>query len=324
MTNSKLTVLLGVVFFVLSALQATAQESAVGLYYPDFRSIRRLIDPTGSVTLPKGPQAANLEGPWKQISKNGRDLLLKERDLAMVVVDSNGNWLYRSTGIHTLRSLHAQAEERNKSDLSNLRRILDDPLFQQLRAFYGQLLSDRGTALSAETLGPLLAEIDKIPNVGPTDKDWFHGLIGSEISHLEPSARVGLWTNKTYGKSLINASAAAEGQKVRQLDLLESAFNKGPKGVVYVTDVAFDSKTLPAAGSAAFTIRALGGKQIFEWETQAGTLFVAPNSDVDETVLFGARNDPAKLFDLIKGKKASVFLGVPGGSKLLSVEAKPK
>jgi len=210
MKNVHLTLVLGSLILIFLASAAAGEEMAVALYYPDFRAIREILKPAGR------RKHKGIVAKWEQISQRGGELLLKERDLAVVVIDSKGNWFYRTSGIHILRSLYSESETRDVEDLVDIRVILDDPWFQQLRNFYDTLLFAEGSLIAPAELALLLRRIDKLPDPELEQKDWFRGIVGAEIRAMDNTARKNLLLDPTYGKDFINAIAIAESAHSQQ------------------------------------------------------------------------------------------------------------
>lgn len=294
------------------ACQASGQVSAVGLYYPDLRAMRTLIGPTGTPNLPAGTEHTNLANAWKQLSSYGRDLLLKERDLALVIVDSNGNWLYRTTGVHTLRSLKG-----NQNDLDSLRPVLGHLWFQQLRNFYDRLLFAANTSSAPNAFGELLANVNDAPSVTKDDKNWFRSVVGAELRGMDNNVRKSLLLDQKYGRDFVDAIALAEATRNAQLQSVEIAIVEGAK-----KKITFDAVVHFPTDDTEWTeynVRNVGGKKLIEVSSMGSVCWLAAkNEDADLPVAVSIKS----LLSLINEGKALVFLSGHGTSEVYGVEPK--
>ncbi len=321
--NKLLSILFAAIVMLFSYTCAvSAQDSAVGLYYPDIKAIRTLIGPTAIPDLPLGQEYTKLLQSWNQISTKGRELLLKERDLALVVVDSAGDWLYRSTGVHTLRSLHETNEERNENDLSNLLLILRNFWFQQLRDFYDHSLFAANYPAASSAFGKLLDRVDETNDATNDEKNWFRSIVGAELDSMDNDTRKALLIDEKYGRKFVDAIALAEATRTEQLESIASAFAFGSQQTVLFNDVVYqfpvdDEESAKARRDVNF--RFVHGKKLMEVSTMDTVWWVAAMEDDQEVPL---ELSAPKLQSLLKNDEAMVFVGGHGNSKIYEVKDK--
>jgi hypothetical protein len=251
---------------------------------------------------------------WGNISKRGQELLIKERDLALVIVDLQGNWLYRSSNIANLRSLYGVNEERKKEDLENIHAILDDIWFQKLREFYSQILFANAAGATPKSLGIVLEGVNKIEHVTIAQQSWFRAIVGSEIKSLDASARNALLLDPEYGKGFVDSLAIAETQRNEQLKSLEhSASNQ--LVAIKLSEVDIDvSEHRSGAGPLNFSVGIVNGKKCLEWTMPSGRVFYRVNKVTADLSPSGLTH--AQIANAVKSDAASVFLGVHGSSKV--------
>jgi hypothetical protein len=183
--------------------------------------------PTGALNLPSGEEPARIAKAWDRVSKKGREFLLREPGLALVVVDSNGKWLYRSTGITTLRAVHNPGDGLRKQDADDLGAVLNNYWCRQLRDFYERLLFSTGPYSTGATrtigspaamaYGSFLAQVAN-GDARKEDKDWLGRIVGYEIRSLDEKTRESLVSDPVYGGEIAKATAAAE--ETRRLQLI--------------------------------------------------------------------------------------------------------
>ncbi len=190
-----------------------AQEVGVALYYPDFQAIRALFDPSGQLNLPQGPGHQEIITSWQAITPQGRDLLLRERSLAVVVLDNRGIWLYRTASIPRLQALQGAVAGPQPGDYENLSTLLDYRWFQDLRQFYGSLLFAQGGPEIGQQVGPLLAEVDQSADLAGPQKTWFRGLVGVELQDLDNTSRADLLATPEHADAFAGALAAADARR---------------------------------------------------------------------------------------------------------------
>jgi len=319
MRRSMLISSLALVFVLSHAYQASGQVSAVGLYYPDLRAIRTLIGPTGLPNLPPGPEHQKLATAWNQVSSIGRDLLLKERDLALVIVDSNGNWLYRTTGVHALRSLHRESDPKHPEDFPSLLPILSHLWFQQLRDFYDRVLYAANTSSAPTAFGAVLASVNDVPGAARADKDWFRSVVGAEVRGMDNNSRRSLLVDKKYGTEFADAIALAEATRNAQLQSVRNAIAKGPKYTVEIEDAGCYFGTQDDVPWTELNVRFVEGKRLIEVSSMGTVCWLAASKDGKDVPLgFSIKN----LHSLLKEGKATVFLSGHGTSEVYGVKPK--
>lgn len=314
MHASKTTVVLSVLAVTLIVSETQGQDSAVGLYFPDFRALRALVNPKGKLNLPAGFGQTEVDKAWQTLSTDGRDLLLQERDLALLVVDSNGSWLYRTSGVHKLKSLHGGNRARQKKeDFTNLTRILSNLWFRQLRDFYDEMLFARDS--SPQRLGTILASVDNFNQAGKNQKDWFRSIVGTEISQMDNAARKGLLVDETYGAAFANAVAIAKAQRGNQLDMIAKYLKQGSKENVDIGKIGFYS----GEGEGKYVnIVSVGDKKLWEFNSHTGVVYVrAADDDKTPPVWF----DQNSLQQHLKKGHYEAYFAPAGTQKVYGIYA---
>jgi len=310
---------LALVFVVSCAYQASAQISAVGLYYPDLRAMRTLIGPNGLPNLPPGPDHTKLAKVWNQISREGRNLLLKERDLALIIVDSKGNWLYRTTGVHALRSLHRENEPKPPKDFTSLLPILRHVWFQQLRNFYDRLLFAPNTSSAPAAFGDLLTNVKEATGVTNAEKDWFRSIVGAELRGMDNIARRSLLLDKKYGKGFVDAIALAEVTRNAQLESVGNAIVQGPKHTIGIEDAACHFATDDEFKWTEYNVRFIKGKKLIEVSSMGSVCWLgAKDDDADLPIGFSAKD----VRSLLEDGKAMIFVSGNGTTTVYGVKPK--
>jgi hypothetical protein len=301
-----------------STTEIWAADPVVGLYYPDFRAMRQLIGPKGIPNVPAGEDHDEISLAWRALFDKGQELLLQERDLALLVVDSNGNWLYRTSGVHSLKSLHMGDTAQNRADHDNLQKILRNPLFLALRDFFNELLFARAT--SSKRLGVLIASVDNLP-AGQAQKDWFRSIVGAEIMQMDNVDQQGLLLDKDYGAVFVNALTLAKAQRRQRLEIIARYLKDGADESVGICSVALYSPSqgndYPVAGH--MNLVTLAGKKIWEINSHTGTVYVAAKDDKWATSgVTGAfrRGDLAKY---LKDGRFLAYVALPGTQKVYEI-----
>jgi hypothetical protein len=321
MCASKTTVVFSIVMACLIALETKAQNTAVGLYYPDFRAIKTIVNPKGRLNLPEGYAQDEMDAAWESLSTNGRDLLLQERDLALLVVDSDGNWLYRTSGLHTLKSVYADNTAREKEDLTNLMRILRNPWFQELRKFYNATLYARD--MSPKRLGTLLASVDGLDQAGQDQKDWFRSVVGAEISQMDNVVRKGLLLDEKYGTAFVNAVAIAEAQRGQRLQMIAEYIEEGTDENIDVEKMAIhfgggpDERPL----DQYVNVISVGGKNLWEFNAHTGMVYASAKDDKEAPTLVPASFDSDALQRLLKEDRLQFYFAPTGAETVYRVKA---
>lgn len=297
--------------------QVSAQTRAVGLHYPDFMALRIMVLPTGLPNLPPGPEHDELATLWAQISRGARDLLLKERDLALVVVYPNGNWLYRTTGVHTLRSLYGEGDLKHPEDLAVLLTFLNRYWFLQMRNFYEQTLVTANTSYAPAVFGEHLATVNNAIGVSNASKDWFRSIVGAEILHMDNTTRSSLLLNPKYGRAFGDAIALAEVTRNAQLQSVGKAIAEGPKRTIEVKNTFCSFLEKDAIRDTKYNVRFVNGKKLIEASSMGSVCWFAAKEDgTGITVSFSSEDVPA----LLEAGKGMVFLSGHGSSTVYGVE----
>jgi hypothetical protein len=281
-----------------------------------------MIGPTGEPTIPASdPSYTKIVTAWGKISARGRELMLKERDLVILVVSSDGDWLYRTSGIVRLRSMYGANNAPKNQDLASLLEILDSPKFQELQEFFYKQRQQFGAASTAPTtLCPVLAGWEAA--FRKEDKDWFQAIAGAEVLSWDGSRRKTAVMNSKCGSSFRDAVAVAEDARVRQLRLVA---NGDAKGTVGIGDVWL---ALPEQSGEAAKIGTLDerfvsswagqSKKILLWSTSGGTVFVTPKSSYAD---LKPEFTKSWLNDLLKQDRAEVFVAWHGATSVFRVQA---
>ncbi len=295
-----------------------AEDSAIGLYSPDLQAMRRLVAPTGAVNLPPGPGYREVAGAWNGLSRRGRELLLREHDVVLVVVDSNGDWLYRSSGIHTLRRLYSGKDSRNPKDLECLLHIIESDWFNQLRRFFSGLLFASDSTSEATNFGAILTSVEKIKNANAEQKDWLRGIVGAEIQGMDSTARGRLLRHSVYGKEFVHAIAVADAKRNEQLKNLSAALAEGTSDTIDLSAIAtcLDERQDDAEPKDV-NVKVIDGRAVWVCNAQGQTLYVAPKHG---DVKFPGRFTATEVTGLISSNNALVYIGFLGKPTIFKVE----
>jgi hypothetical protein len=302
----------------------SAADYAVGLYYPDFKAMRSLIDPKGVPTVPDGYRREEIREAWDSLTQQGRDLMLREKDLVMAVIDQEGNWFFRTSGVYTLRSLEVVATDSTKNDLSHLRIILDNPWFDSLRDFYGRILFAR--ASSPKDLVKVVQSVDNLAEAEAEQKQWFRSIVGSEIAKMDNMDRRALLFDDTYGPEFVDAVAIAEAHREQRLHRIEKAL----EAVEVMEDRISASDVVLAAPFSGdwevpqeyVNIISLQGQKAFEISSDGGTVYILAKDGAASRFIPRAV-EQGWLPDLIDRGEYSAFMGTPGTSKVYQVKPDP-
>jgi hypothetical protein len=300
--------------------------SEIGLYPPDLRAIRRLIGPAETPTLPPGDQYSRIAKAWSQVSKKGREFLLREPDVALVVVAANGKWSYRSTGMTALRYLYSSRESLRAKDAENLSDVFESTWGRELRDFYQAVLFGTGPYSTAGSRGVptavpygLMLSRAKQPDVGKQEKEWFLSLVGSEITALDNDTREAVTGDPTYGREIRDAVATIAETRKRQLDAVARAFATGASHRISVADLALPMFSLEAARvSRPWTIAIIGENKVYVWSIAYAVIFVIPK--------YNDPNLPSELTkeslrSLIESGKVKAFASSPLSEEVFEVAA---
>jgi hypothetical protein len=320
-------------------VEARGQASEIGLYPPDVQAIRRMAGPVGALSIPAADDQANAaRKAWGRISKKGREFLLREPGLALVIVNSDGKWLYRSTAIANIRSVNDSSEPLRKQDADDLAEVLDSPVCQHLRDFYeGRLLSalqyspngSRGLGSPlAEAYGSLLSRVQGA-GATPEENDWLRRIVGFEILGLDDKTRQVLRTDPTYGPDIIKSIVAAEETGKQQLEAVAQASSGRPgphphfnpsEDMVGLDDLAFHLPDKPGDATLTGTVEIseVNGRQILRWTNPAGTVFVTGKTgEIDLPLDLTKEN----LRSVLQTGKAKMYVSSPASLEIFEVKA---
>ena len=141
-------------------------------------------------------------------------------------------------------------------------------------------------------------------------KDWFRGIIGTEIQSMDNTTRKNLLLDSTYGKLFIDAIAIAEAKRNKQLESVAAAFTSGTNSTIDIWDVAIDTAMDRAQGGliSDFNVRIVKGERFVEWFSPSGTVYVTGKTDYG---LMGAHFSQEKLADMLKNGRVLVYLCPP-------------
>lgn len=310
MCRKTLFLLIYAVSSILTPVTVIGYDWGVGLHYPDLRTIRQLIGPTGECNIPSGKEQEEINADWGFISQKGKDLLLKERDIVLVVIDSNGNWLYRSSGIHTLRSLYSVDEKRRKDDRMHLSDILRKPIVQNLRDFFNSLLFQQPSSWKPKIFGSILRNIDDLQKA---NKEWFYGIVGSEIRIMDEDIKKQFLSDSKYGPLFEQTIKIAEAEVRKQLESVWIAMQKGTDIQIDVRDIQGDAKAELTDLNAI--LHNYKGVTIAEWPSQAGKVFVKKKSHESDWDIKMYRSE---LQSIMKGE-VTAWLAPPGKTEVYKV-----
>jgi len=314
------------ILWVCGSSRCRAAQNPIALDSPDITVFRRIVDPKGQFVIPAGKSVQGLIDAWGALSLKGRDLLLKERDVAVVVVNDEGQWFYRSTGLIYLRSLLDQADHAQATDYSNLLAAVNHPWFQELHHFYAEetLFTTQAEVPDAERFGALLARVDQMPEAEPAQKEWFRTLVGSDLRSLDSNTRTQLLLHPTLGRHVAQAIVLSEAHQNRQLDAVAEMLKRGGGGSqVSLADVAqtvSPDRAVPSLAQAhTLDIRTLGNQKVFIVRDPDRVFYVAPKISASTTASLPKALNRQQIKNLIVENKADVFVGMPGTSVVFSV-----
>lgn len=314
---------------IMFPVQASSQTSEIGLYPPDLRAIRQMSGPTGSLNLPSGDESTRIAKAWDRLSKKCREFLLREPTLALVVVDSNGKWLYRSTGITTLRPVYSSGERLRRQDADDLGAVLNNYLCRQLRDFYERLLFSTEPYSAGATrnmgspaamaYGSLLVQVER-GTARKEDKDWLHRIVGYEIRGLNETTREALVSDPIYGPEIAKATAAAEETRTLQLDSVARASSSSRTTQVNIDDIAFTLPRQPgdAAMLGRFDVSTVSGSKVLSWSNSGGVVFIRTEKDREELPFEFTQEN---LRRLLKEDKVTAYVSSPASPEIVEVKA---
>ena len=300
---------------------ASAQTDAVGLNTTDIYALRTMLGPTGEPTFPAGARHEKVSSAWKEISEPARDLLLREQDLAVVIVDSNGVWLWRSSGIQTLRALYGDKLQQKKADLEHLVAIIKDDWFQKLTRLRYESPLPPNRADFVDAFATMLTRADATAGATGEEKEWFRGIVGSEIQNLDSGARTALLLHPVEGKRFIEAVAVADTAKKRQLEAVDHALTSGAGKSIRLEDLAvqFPTGTEKKLANGRANVRVVGGKPLIEWTTPNGSVFVAAKKASPKLPSIDFTKSGIKK--MMENDQADVFFSSHGTQSVLAVKA---
>lgn len=314
---------------IIFPVRASTQTSEIGLYTPDLRAIRQMSSPTGSLNLPGGDEPTRIARAWDRLSKKGREFLLREPGLALVVVDSKGKWSYRSTGITTLRPVYSSGERLRKQDADDLGAVLNNYWCTQLRDFYERLLFSTGPYSTGATrnigspaamaYGSFLAQVER-EAARKEDKDWLRRIVGYEILGLDDNTRDALVSDPIYGTEIAKATAKAEETRRLQLDAVARASSSIRTAQVNIDDIAFILPRQPgdAAALGRFDVSTVNGRKVLSWSSPGGIVFIRTKRDREGLPSEFTREN---LRGLLKEYKVTAYVSSPATSEIVEVKA---
>jgi hypothetical protein len=326
-----------VVFLVFTAALLPPKhllaEEAIGLYYPDFRALRQLINLNGEPALPRGPGYDDLATAWNGLCEDGRDLLLKEKDVVLVVVRAEGTWLWRSSRIPTLRELQVRKQTERTRDYDRLRAILTNPWYMELRDFYDHVLFSQNSVAVPERFGELLERADKLPNAVVAQKNWCKAIIGTRLSAADEPTRAKLMQDRKYGKQFRAAMILADSRRAAQIKEVAQATSKpgtvGP-ALKFTFDKAKELLTFGLADDASqqmyplAVVDAPGGRHIVSFPAESGTIYVATLANNADSEWFKSGFSFDEVEPLVLKGEADVFYASHGSNKVVDVANLPK
>jgi hypothetical protein len=311
-------------------IHAAGPASEIGLYPPDLRAIRRLIGPAGTPTLPPSDEYNRIAQAWSLVSKKGRELLLREPDVALVVVAANGKWSYRSSGITALRSLYSSGESLRARDAENLSYIFESTWCRELRDFYQAVLFGTGPYSTAGSKGSgsaaaipygLLLSRTKQPDVGRQEREWFLSLVGSEITALDNDNREAVTSDPTYGREIREAVATVAETRKRQLDAVAQAFARGPAQQVSIDDLTLPESSREGGGVfGPFTTSAAGESKVLMYRNPQEVIFILRRDDGPN---LPSEFTKESLRRLIQNGRVKAFVSSPLSERVFEVTASP-
>ena len=290
--------LVAITIFAIS--YATHAQTAVGLYDPDLTALRKMIGPDGKPISFAGEDHQKFIASWNNLSAAGRELLLKQRDLAVVVVNNTGQWAYRSSGIPRLVGLNPPLR---KDDFADILQMLDDPKVQTMRNFY----YDRrfGNKPTSETYGSFL-EKSKEQSTSAAETAWFNGFVGAEIQALDAETQSRLFADEEYGPALRAAAAQSNRTRNDHLHFIAGAYVNPLR-----EQIAFDDLALALPENAGDVVLIghekgfAGHREVFSWTADGNTVYVVPTNDRAGAEIKFTRTN---IFDLLREGKARVFV----------------
>ena len=299
-----------------------SQAAEIGLYAPDLRAIQQLIGPGGLPTLPPGDGYNIVVKSWNEISSKGREFLLHEPEIALVVVASNGKWSYRSSGTITLRPLFSPGEHLSPKDLGALSEILESPVGGKLRDFYQAVVfgtgplspnGSRGGRSPAASYGLLLSDIDR-ENLSKEEREWFHRVIGSEVLALDPESRDAAAADTLYGAQIGQAIDSIQRAKKQQFDSVVNLSLKGTPRQVPLGNLAPSSQDSTELGP--FVVKSVSGKKVLYWSTSREVIFIVPT---DQNRDLPSEFTKQTLRALLDSGEARVFVSSPLAGEIFEV-----
>ncbi|HEY6327926.1 MAG TPA: hypothetical protein VI756_01220, partial [Blastocatellia bacterium] len=274
MTRVSYAVMIASAVLALSIQRRPAgQVAEIGLYAPDLRAIQKLIGPGGAPTLPPGNDYNSVAKFWNQVSHTGQEFLLREPEIALVVVSSNGKWSYRSSGTIALRPLFNPGERMSPKDAEALSDILDSPVGGKLRDFYQAVLfgtgplspnGSRGGGSPAASYGLLLADIDRT-DLSKEEREWFRRIVGSELLALDRESRDAAAADKIYGVRIGQAIDSIQHAKSQQLEFVVDSSIKGTPRQVSLNDLALPTSSEGSTELGPIAVSSVRGKKILSW-----------------------------------------------------------
>lgn len=308
--------------FIIAVLNSFVEGSEyvrVGMYYPDFRAIRTIFAIDGATNLPKGYQQQILNDSWKDISEEGKILILKERDLAMVVISNLGLWYYRTSGNYLLKSLREKTMKLKSEDAEHFEEILKTKWFDILREFYSKLLFAQ-TDLP-DRLGELISSLDDLPDVNKEQITWIKVIIGNEIYAMNSEKKKELLSNKKYAPVFNDVIAKAENNHKRQIDVIEKALTTEKRKGIDCSGFAKSvyGKLFGIELPNNVSVARAGNKDIIYFSVDKGKVFLVnrhKNSTEKIVSLMkhsGLENDS---YLQLKRNDIAIFLGAPGTDKI--------
>jgi hypothetical protein len=326
MINPKYVAIVAVALMFGAQKQPGYQMAEIGLYAPDLKAIRRLIGPGGAPALPPGDGYNLIANSWNQISPKGREFLLREPEIALVVVSSNGKWSYRSTGTIALRPLFNPGEALTPKDAGSLRDILESPWCTKLRDFYQAVLfgtgpyspnGSRGGPSPAASYGLLLANVEQA-GVAKEEEDWFRRLIGLEVMALDKESRDAVIADEAFRPEIRKALDAITEARNQQLDSVVKLSLAGTLHRVSMDHLALPVSSQGRTELGPFIINSVAGKRILSWSGNRQVIFVVPQND---NLGLPSEFSKQSLAALLGNGKARAFVSSPLADEIFEVIA---
>ena len=296
---------------------ALGEESAIGLFYPDLGALRMIMGPNDTCNVSEQNTKSKIEECWKKLSKKGREFLLKENDIAIVIVQLDGNWFYRTSGVHTLKPLYASNQGKISSDMNNLLTIIRTQAYQELKDLHYNSLFYTRTANYSNILG---AHIERIENIKSESlKDWLLSVISNQMYHMEPSLLATLGENKKY-KPKFDELIASVRKNIYKNAFLAFKKSKIPDETPVDITVGMNAKEyaglLELQPDREWDYWRIQGKWVAGKPAIGGNIYVTAD---DQAIL-------SKAIDTqnFAKKGVKVFFGAPGRNEIDFVEYFPK